>query len=299
MDTVRIGCVKYLNTLPLIEGLGAWQGCELVASAPSGLIGMLRRGEVDVALASVVDAARSDGVTKGRSDEVKGGGVVLLPVGMIGCEGATLTVRVFSRVPIERITRVAVDSESHTSVVLMQVVMWKRYGRRVEVVQMGGNTRTPSAIDSLGTSPAGAGEVGEEAMLLIGDKVVTDAPSEGEYPFQMDLGAAWKELTGLPFVYAMWMCRAGEEGSMKVRAAAMMLERARLHNATRMDWIVARHAGERGWARDLAAQYVGSLLKYDVGEPEREAVEKFVSWAAEMGWWGSGGVVWGGMANGK
>ena len=58
MDTVRIGCVKYQNTLPLIEGLGMWRGCELVTSAPSGLIGMLRRGEVDVALASVVDGAR-------------------------------------------------------------------------------------------------------------------------------------------------------------------------------------------------------------------------------------------------
>ena len=131
MNTVRIGCVKYLNTLPLIEGLGMWRGCELVTSAPSGLIGMLRRGEVDVALASVVDGAR--GVADAKQSTTAPTDVVLLPVGMIGCEGRTLTVRVFSRVPIERITRVVVDAESHTSVVLLQVLMCRKFGKRVEV----------------------------------------------------------------------------------------------------------------------------------------------------------------------
>ena len=297
MDTVRIGCVKYLNTLPLIEGLGMWRGCELVTSAPSGLIGMLRRGEVDVALASVVDGAR--GVADAKPSTTAPSDVVLLPVGMIGCEGRTLTVRVFSRVPIERITRVVVDAESHTSVVLLQVLMWRKFGKRVEVEVGRDHVGRDQGIEG----SRHLGEGGEEAILLIGDKVVTDAPAASEYPHQMDLGAAWKELTGLPFVYAVWMCRAGEEETLKVRTVAKMLERTRLHNATRMDWVVAEHAVERGWGRELAAEYVGTLLKYAVGDPEREAVEKFVSWAGEMGLCGRGGVVWGEgrgeMANGK
>lgn len=275
MDTVRIGCVKYLNTLPLIEGLATWRGCALVTSAPSGLIGMLNRGEVDVALASVIDAV--------GSNDASGDGAVLLPVGMIGCEGRTLTVRVFSKVPIEKIVRAVVDADSHTSVVLLQVLMWKKFGKRVAVEVMKEERHQGSKASR---------HEGEEAILLIGDKVVTDAPSDAEYPHQMDLGAAWKELTGLPFVYAVWMCRAGEEETLKVRTVAKMLERTRLHNATRMDWVVAEHAAERGWPRELAAEYVGTLLKYAVGEPEREAVEKFVSWADEMGLCGRGGVVW-------
>src|SRR5205823_179545 len=140
----------------------AWRDCELVAAAPSELIGMLRRGEVDVALASVIDGA--------------GDGVVLLPVGMIGCDGPTLTVRVFSRVPIEKIRRVAVDSESHTSVVLLRVLMWRKFGVKVEVHSGG-------VEESRG---AGVGEKAD-AVLLIGDKVVTDAPDAAEYPHQMDL----------------------------------------------------------------------------------------------------------------
>ena len=282
MNPVRIGCVKYLNTLPLIEGLRTWEaagGCQLVMSAPSGLIGMLKRGEVDVALASVVDAAGSHG---GEG----GGGVVLLPVGMIGSDGPTLTVRVFSRVPFEEVEEVAVDSDSHTSVALMQVVMWRKFGKRV-------STRTVLMEEGQRGTGASRHRGGELAVLLIGDKVVTDAPDTTEYPYQMDLGGAWKELTGLPFVYAVWMCRGGEEGTMGVRAAAAMLDRARRHNATRMDWIVAARAAEKRWGEEAAAGYLGRSLKYAVGEAEREAVEKFVRWGSELGLCG-GRVVWAG-----
>jgi len=268
MDPVRIGCVKYLNTLPLIEGLAKWQdagGCELVAAAPSRLIGMLLAGEVDVALASVIDAVQP---------------VVLLPVGMIGSDGPTLTVRVFSRVPIEQVRRVTVDSESHTSVALLQVLMQRRFGVRIECIPS-----TPRHLDT--STPS-------DALLLIGDKVVTDAPPAHDFPHQLDLGAAWKELTGLPFVYAVWMCRAGEEDSLKVRAAAAMLDRARRHNAMRMDWLVASHAESRGWQPQPAAEYLGSLLKYDVGEPERAAVDKFLGWAAGLGLCGNAAPRWSG-----
>jgi chorismate dehydratase len=298
MEPVRIGCVKYLNTLPLIEGLRAWRDCELVAAVPSRLIDMLLGGEVDVALASVIDAARASGQTTGGTPVPQ---TTLLPVGMIGCDGPTLTVRLFSRVPIEEIETVGADTDSHTSVVLMQVLLWKKFGRRVRVVDYDARehmvvgrkeTPPPSSLRS-DTSPAGAGEV---ALLLIGDKVVTDAPSEAEYPHQMDLGAAWKELTGLPFVYAVWMCRGGEEGSLKVQAAAKMLDRARRHNATRLDWIAESRSEERHWPRDLAAKYLGTYLKYDVGEPEREAVEKFLRWAGEMGLCAGGEPVWAGEA---
>jgi chorismate dehydratase len=265
MDPVRIGCVKYLNTLPLIEGLKSWRDCELIAAVPSRLIDMLvgdggGGGEVDVALASVIDAARQS--------------ATLLPVGMIGCDGPTLTVRLFSRVPIETITTIAADTDSHTSAALVQVLLWKKHGLRVKMVDF--DAREHMVVGQYGTAEP-------DALLLIGDKVVTDAPDAAKYPHQLDLGAAWKDLTGLPFVYAVWMCRAGEEDSLKVRAAAAMLERSRLHNATRLGWIVASRAEERHWPQDLAAKYLGTFLKYDVGEPEREAVDKFLRWAGELG----------------
>ena len=96
MEPIRVGCVSYLNTVPLIEGLERCEGVELVRAVPSRLGAMLEAGEVDVALASLIDAARS------RIP------LAALPVGMIGCDGPTMTVRLFSNVPfvICRIRRV-------------------------------------------------------------------------------------------------------------------------------------------------------------------------------------------------
>lgn len=266
MSLIRLGCVKYLNTLPLIEGLQVWKDAELVAAVPSRLIDMLLGGRVDVALASVIDGAR-------HADRVR-----LLPVGMIGCDGPTLTVRLFSRVPFDRIRTVGADTDSHTSVALLRVVLSRRFGIRPDVFDF--DAREHMLLAGAPSSPAPARA---DAVLLIGDKVVTDPPEHGEYPHELDLGQAWKDLTGLPFVYAVWMCRAGEEGSLAVRTAAAMLDRQRRHNATRLGWIVQARAAERHWPEDTAARYVGSYLKYAIDEREREAVARFLPWAHELG----------------
>lgn len=270
MDPVRIGCVKYLNTLPLIEGLASWRDAELIAAVPAKLIDMLLNREVDVALASVIDAARN----RGRA--------AILPVGMIGCDGPTMTVRVFSRVPLEQVRTVGADTDSHTSVALMRVVMKRRYGTDVRALDF--DAREHVVIGAKGAAP--------DALLLIGDKVETDPPGATEFPHQLDLGEAWKELTGLPFVYAIWMCREGEEEAAAVRMAASMLDRSRRHNATRMDWLVASRAGERGWPREAAAEYLGRKLRYEVGDAEREAVARFVEECAALGLCEGGELKW-------
>ena len=285
MSPIRIGCVQYLNTLPLIEGLRAWNDCAVETAVPSRLIGMLLDGRVDVALASVIDCAKTAGGGAAR--------VTLLPAGMIGCDGPTLTVRLFSQVPIDRIERVCVDTDSHTSAALVQVIMQRMFARRVRVVDFDARERMVVTSEMTRESasggpppdplPPGGGGEWPEAVLLIGDKVVTDAPPASMYPHQLDLGEAWKKLTGLPFVYAVWMCRAGEENTPLVQTAAAMLDRQRRHNHTRLDWVVASRASEKHWPEDLAAKYVGAYLKYDVGEAEREAVAKFLRWSAELG----------------
>jgi len=262
MDGVRIACVKYLNTSPLVEGLEKLSDVELLPAAPSRIAGMVRRGEADIGLASVVDAA--------------GGGLVMLPSGMIGCDGPTLTVRLFSRVPLTEVRTVHADTDSHTSVVLCRALL-----RRVYKVSAG-----VEAFD------AGSDGGLPEAVLLIGDKVVTGAPPMDDYPHQLDLGEAWKGLTGLPFVYAVWMCRAERAEDPAIQRAAALLDRQRRHNRTRLDWIVSAQAQRHGWPLDLAARYLGSLLRYEVGEREREAVGQFFEMAAEDGLVASSAARW-------
>ena len=171
----RLGIVSYLNTLPLVDGLDRVPGVEIVRDVPANLAGRLEAGETDLSLCSVIDQQVSSRLLE------------LVPVGQIGCDGETRTVALFSRVPMEEIEEVACDVESHTSVALARVLLAERNGRTPRV--------TPFPTD---------GRESPDSVLLIGDKVARLAPPSSSHPHRVDLGLAWKELTGLPFVFAAW-----------------------------------------------------------------------------------------------
>ena len=264
MESVRIGAVRYLNTAPLIEGLDQVQGLTLIPAVPSRLAPMLEAGQVDVALASIVD------LVGGRVP------LTVLPVGMIGCDGPTLTVRVFSEVPLSEVTEVCADTDSHTSVILCRLLFRRRFGRDVVIVPF-------DARERVVVSEGGVRSGHPSTVLLIGDKVVTDPTPAVRYPHQLDLGEAWKQETGLPFVYAAWACRAEDAEKPEIRMAAELLDRQRRHNRTRLDWIASTRAPGARWPADLAGKYLGTLLRYELGAREREAAERFLGMAREAG----------------
>lgn len=267
METVRIGCVNFLNTEPLVRGLDALREVELSRAVPSKLIEMLETEAVDVALVSLVDAARSSVPLS------------ILPCGMIGSDGPTLTVRLYSQVPINQITRVHADTDSHTSVVLCRLLLAEQYGLSPEIIDYDAREQ----IEIARTTPFedATGIEWPEAMLLIGDKVVTGSPPAVRYPHQLDLGEAWKELTGLPFVYAVWMCRSDRVDTPSVAAASAILDRQRRHNRTRIDAIASACAPEHRWPVDLARTYIGERLRYTYDERAQQAATKFIEMAAE------------------
>lgn len=236
------------------------EGLSLLPAVPSRIADMVAMGEADLGLCSIVDAVRSPAP------------LTLLPVGMIGCDGPTMTVRLFSRVPFEKVTTLHADTDSHTSVALARVILAKKFGVHPSMRDFDALHRAPDAD-------------WPQTVLLIGDKVVTDHPPHETYPHQLDLGEEWKLLTGLPFVYAMWMCRsdalAGPDAA-RLGHAALLLDRQRRHNAMRLGWIVRTHAPKANWPVELAATYLGDLLRYAVGEREREAVNRFFAEAAAL-----------------
>lgn len=253
---LRVGCVSYLNTLPLIEGLRAMEGLALHAAPPARLIDMLTSGSVDAALVSLIDFQRSPEP------------LTLIPVGMIGSPGRTHTVRVFSRTPINRIATLCCDAESHTSVALARIVLAERFGV------------LPALRDTRWGASGSAEEASScDAVLLIGDKVAwgpdAGGPAMDDYRHQLDLGSAWREMTGLPFVYAMWMCRSADAGSPAIARIAALLDRARRHNATRLGWIAGTRAGAHRWDAGEAGRYLRELLRFDVDADARRAVERF------------------------
>jgi chorismate dehydratase len=244
---MRVGAVSFLNAKPLVYGLESDPSLELSLEVPSALLDGLRRGRYDVALLPVIDYQRMDGLR-------------MLTAGGIGCDGPTLTVRIFSRVPIERIHTLDCDTDSHTSVALARVLFAESYGRVPEFLP----------LPAVGAKPA-------EARLLIGDKVVADEPKD--CPHQLDLGEAWKNLTGLPFVFAAWMARVGIDlGGLPAR-----LERAKREGLRDVERIIARESGPRRWPPDVARRYLTEYLRFDIAAPQLAAVERFHALAHRHG----------------
>jgi chorismate dehydratase len=206
---------------------------------PPRLIDALRDGSSDVALLPVIDYQKLDNLK-------------IIPVGGIGCDGPTLTVRIFSSVPISKIDALSCDADSHTSVALARIILAEQYGIR------------PPLRDG-------------PARLLIGDKVVCEEPKGMEY--QLDLGEAWKKLTGMPFVFAVWTARGGVDlGDLPQR-----LENARHRGMEHLDEIITRYALPRGWPPELARQYLSSHLHFEIGPPQLAAIARFHELAARHG----------------
>jgi chorismate dehydratase len=119
-------------------------------------------------------------------------------------------------------------------------------------------------------------------MLLIGDKVVSAAPETtgpDGYPHQLDLGEEWKTLTGLPFVFAMWMIRK-DRAQTEGPALAKILSDARRRGADLTEHLLDRYAHERGWPRDLARKYFTQYLRYEVTPDARHGLAKFFQLAS-------------------
>jgi chorismate dehydratase len=246
---LRVGSVSFLNAKPLIYGLESDPSVKLSLDVPSRLLDGLVDERYDVALLPVIDFQRLPGLR-------------LVPSGGIGCDGPTLTVRIFSPVALEQIRTLACDTDSHTSVALAQIVLARLYNIRPAVVDLAAGAMTGG---------------GGTAMLLIGDKVVCEEP--GGLPHQLDLGDAWKRLTGLPFVFAAWIARETVDlGDLPER-----LELAKRDGLAHLEEIIQRYAVPRGWPADVAHRYLAEYLKFDVGAEHVRAIRLFHQYASEEG----------------
>lgn len=257
-DLVRIGVVSFLNTIPLIDGLDGLRNLEIRQSVPSCLIDQLLSGEVDFALCSSIDYQTSPVELK------------IVPAGLLGCDGQTLTVRLYSSRPIHTLTNIWCDTDSHTSIILLRILLREMFDIDPELIEY--NAREHVADNRPIEWP--------EATLLIGDKVVTDSPPAVRYPHQLDLGAAWVNLTGRPFVFAAWMTRCDVEEDF-IRPVAWALDRQRRANHLHIESLIAAHARQRGWPHDLATVYLREYLTYEWTDERSRGLELFWAKAKE------------------
>jgi chorismate dehydratase len=242
-EPFRIACVSFVNARPLIDGLDSRDDVRLMLDVPSRMLDALESKRAEVALLPTIDLLH-------RADRVR-----MLPVAGIGCDGPTLTVRLFSRSPIESTRVLACDGDSHTSIALARIVLRKRFAIDPELIPLARASDRPF-----------------ETRLLIGDKVVCEPPAD--MPHQLDLGDAWKQLTGLPFVFAVWATRCDIEPA-RIDALTTLLEDSLRRGLQNIDAIIQNFAIPRGWPPALARQYLTRYLHYDIGRLAFDGIEEF------------------------
>ncbi|HEX4794168.1 MAG TPA: menaquinone biosynthesis protein [Humisphaera sp.] len=255
-NKLRVGSVSFLNAKPLIYGLENSDALELSLDVPSRLLDGLVQQRLDIALLPVIDYQRMAGLR-------------ILTAGGIGCDGPTLTVRIFSPVPIERIGVLACDIDSHTSVALARIILARQFGITPELAELR-YERRPTADKSVCPT-------GKSALLLIGDKVVCEEPRD--LPYQLDLGEAWKKLTGLPFVFAAWMARS----DIELGTLPKLLTEAKTAGLTHIDQIIRQYALPRGWPPEIARKYLTHHLNFDIGQRQIQAIKLFHELAHAQG----------------
>ncbi len=241
-----VGSVPYLNGRPLMRWFtdtpeGVASGVRVIEAVPSVLARMLEAGEIAAALVSSVELFRKAGFT-------------YAPGCAVIADGAVESVRVFSRVPVEQIRTVALDISSLTSVALTKIILAERYG--LTPVYM------PHAPD-LNTMLESA-----DAALLIGDPGYRDYGSDYH---TLDLGAEWKSLTGLPFVYACWVGYPERMDAGLVR----FLQTAKEWGTRNLDRIADAEYGKLGETKARARHYLSEVMRYTLGSEEESALALF------------------------
>ena len=178
MVKYKVSAVSYLNTIPFIYGLKnslIFDQIELSLDFPALCADKLIRGEVDIALAPVVSIPQLVNPH-------------IISDYCIGANGAVDTVCLYSDVPISEIESIALDYQSHTSVELLKILLREYWYLNPELKKA-----DIGFEDSI---------KGKHAALVIGDRTF-DLQTKHTYIY--DLSANWKQLTGLPFVFATWV----------------------------------------------------------------------------------------------
>lgn len=175
---IRVGAVSYLNTRPLIYGFQQGMmaaSIELVEEYPSKIAKMLIDDAIDIGLVpvAIIPLLKEYHIVSDYG---------------IACDGEVASVCLFSDVPLEEIGTILMDYQSRTSVALLKILLSEHWKISPQLV----------------TGEAGYENdiAGNTAGLVIGDRAFKQR-FRSKYIY--DLGTAWKELTGLPFVFAAWI----------------------------------------------------------------------------------------------
>jgi len=242
LKSVRLGCVKYLNARPLIRG---WPS-NVEFDHPSALCRRLAKGRLDVALVSSFEFLRNP--IYRIVDDVS-----------ISSDGPVYSVVVAHRGEFSRIEEIELDPASETAANLLRCLL----------AELGLTPRlTAGASDTTGLP---------RARLIIGDQAIRFRQSHADAYQFWDLGEEWKKLTGLPFVYALWLIRPEVPDA---EAIAQRLRGLRDENLADLPAVVSGAVADvsdnkQVFTKEFLDRYYNEHLRFGFGTRAKQGLQTF------------------------
>ena len=260
---LRIGRIPYINCFPVYGGID--RGIipidgELVTGVPTTLNRAMADGNLDVSVVSAVEYAR---------DAAR---YLLLPEIGITSNGPVRSVMLFSRRPISDLggRRVLVSRSSMTSVALLELLFEHVWKVRPEFV--------PGDAELVDI--ARFADETHDARLVIGDAALSlydasrrDDEWRDRYPHRVDLGEAWNQWTGLPFVFAVWVAQRSTPVRESLAAHAALIA-SRDWGISNIPVLAAQAAGVTAVPYDTCVEYFAGL-DYRLSYPHLAGLTEF------------------------
>ena len=252
---LRMGRISYLNVLPIYHPLEAGilpHDYELVAAPPALLNEMMQRGELHVSSCSCIEYARSPER------------YYLVEDLSIGSRGPVMSVLLLSRLPLRELNghEIYISGESHTSVALLRLLMREYYG--LEVRYRSGRVSTALRSDMPPT-----------AFLAIGDEAL-QLRAHPDYPYRLDMAEAWREWTGLPFIFGLWVVsRQAADQKIFPCDPGELLRQGRDWGLSHMDVILELTGHGCPLSREELRTYYRDGLLYTLRDDELRGLESF------------------------
>lgn len=177
---INVAMVSYKNTKPFLFGFNHFvenSPFRLSLLNPAKCSEAFDSGTADIALVPVA-------FLEGRTD------YKIITDFCIGADGPVNSVALLSQKPIEDLNTIILDNHSMTSNRLIKVLLENHWKKDVEFIK-----RDVSQGISLKENTG---------VIMIGDKVFEH---ESEFKYKYDLAEIWKEMTGKPFVFAVWIAK--------------------------------------------------------------------------------------------
>jgi chorismate dehydratase len=237
---MRLGRIPWINCYPVYAALDrglVTVEAELISGTAADLNDLLAAGELDVSVVSAVEYARNAAAYH------------LLPDLAITCDGPVHSVVLLSRRPVHELDGATVlrSASSRTSSLLLELLCRHRWQVRPKFATVRAESTDLAALRGFP----------HDAVLVIGDAALMLA-AEGRYPYVVDLGSAWKDWTGLPFVFAVWAARREAEHGAVLRAHRALLA-SRAWGLEHLDALADLAAANTGINREVCRAYLGDL----------------------------------------